>query len=355
MSEARHCKLLILGSGPAGYSAAVYAARANLNPVLITGMEQGGQLTTTTDVDNWPGDNDGVQGPELMERMRKHAERFDTEIIFDYINHVDLQEKPLKLTGDSGEYTCDALIICTGASAMYLGLESETAFMGKGISACATCDGFFYRNQRVAVIGGGNTAVEEALYLSNIADEVILVHRRDELRAEKILQGQLFEKEKNGNVTIMWDHTLEEVLGDKAGVTGMRIRHVKSDETQDIDVHGIFIAIGHKPNTAIFDGELDMNGGYISVKSGSEGNATATSIEGVFAAGDVMDHVYRQAVTSAGTGCMAALDAEKYLDQLETVEAEKTKDSEKPKDSKKPKSAKKEKDNAKTQTGEKAK
>lgn len=318
MSDARHCKLLILGSGPAGYSAAVYAARANLNPVLITGMEQGGQLTTTTDVDNWPGDNDGVQGPELMERMRKHAERFDTEIIFDHINKVDLQEKPLKLTGDSGEYTCDALIICTGASAMYLGLESETAFMGKGISACATCDGFFYRNQKVAVIGGGNTAVEEALYLSNIADEVILVHRRDELRAEKILQGQLFEKEKNGNVTIMWDHTLEEVLGDKAGVTGMRIKNVKSDETQDIDVHGIFIAIGHKPNTAIFDGQLDMKGGYISVKSGSEGNATATSIEGVFAAGDVMDHIYRQAVTSAGTGCMAALDAEKYLDQLET-------------------------------------
>lgn len=354
MSDVKHCKLLILGSGPAGYSAAVYAARANLSPVLITGMEQGGQLTTTTDVDNWPGDNDGVQGPELMERMRKHAERFDTEIIFDHINSVDLQQKPLKLTGDSGEYSCDALIVCTGASAMYLGLESEAAFMGKGISACATCDGFFYRNQKVAVIGGGNTAVEEALYLSNIADEVILVHRRDELRAEKILQSQLFEKEKNGNVTIMWDHTLEEVLGDKSGVTGMRIKNVKSDDMQDIDVHGIFIAIGHKPNTAIFDGQLDMKGGYISVKSGSEGNATATSIEGVFAAGDVMDHVYRQAVTSAGTGCMAALDAEKYLDQLETVEAEKTKDSETPKDAKKPKSAKKAKSTGKNKGTKKA-
>ncbi len=317
MSTARHCKLLILGSGPSGYSAAVYAARANLNPVLITGMEQGGQLMTTTDVDNWPGDNEGVQGPELMERMKKHAERFDTEIIIDHINKVDLKNKPFTLTGDSGTYTCDALIISTGASAMYLGLESETKFMGRGISACATCDGFFYRNRKVAVIGGGNTAVEEALYLSNIAEEVILVHRRDELRSEKILQDQIFEKAKNGNITLMWDNVLEEVLGDNAGVTGMRIKNVKTDETQDIDVHGIFIAIGHKPNTQIFEGQLDMHHGYIKVQSGLEGNATATSIEGVFAAGDVMDHVYRQAVTSAGTGCMAALDAEKHLDKAE--------------------------------------
>ena len=315
MSTAKHCKLLILGSGPSGYSAAVYAARANLNPVLITGMEQGGQLMTTTDVDNWPGDNEGVQGPELMERMKKHAERFDTEIIFDHINKVDLKNKPFTLTGDSGTYTCDALIISTGASAMYLGLESEKKFMGRGISACATCDGFFYKNRKVAVIGGGNTAVEEALYLSNIAEEVILVHRRDELRSEKILQDQIFEKAKNGNITLMWDNTLEEVLGDNAGVTGMRIKNVKTDETQDIDVHGIFIAIGHKPNTQIFEEQLDMHHGYIKVQSGLEGNATATSIEGVFAAGDVMDHVYRQAVTSAGTGCMAALDAEKHLDK----------------------------------------
>ena len=318
MSDIKHCKLLILGSGPSGYTAAVYAARANLDPVLITGMQQGGQLTTTTDVDNWPGDNDGVQGPELMDRMLKHAQRFDTEIIFDQINSLDLSKKPFSLQGDSGTYSCDALIISTGASAMYLGLESEQKFMGKGVSACATCDGFFYRNQKVAVIGGGNTAVEEALYLSNIADEVILVHRRDELRAEKILQKQILEKAKNGNITLMWDHVLDEVLGDDSGVTGIKIKNVKSDATQDIDVHGVFIAIGHKPNTQIFEGQLDMEGGYITVKSGTAGNATATSVEGVFASGDVMDHVYRQAVTSAGTGCMAALDAEKYLDQLES-------------------------------------
>ena len=317
MQETKHCRLLILGSGPAGYTAAVYAARANLSPVLITGMEQGGQLTTTTDVDNWPGDNDGVQGPELMDRMKKHAERFETEIIIDQIASVDFSSRPLKLQGDTGSYTADALVISTGASAMYLGLESETEYKGRGISACATCDGFFYRNRRVAVIGGGNTAVEEALYLSNIASEVILVHRRDSLKAEKILQSQLFEKEKNGNITIMWDHTLEEVLGDTGGVTGMKVKHTKTAETQDIDVHGIFIAIGHKPNTAIFDGQLDMKGGYITVQSGAAGNATATSVPGVFASGDVMDHIYRQAITSAGTGCMAALDAEKYLDALD--------------------------------------
>ena len=320
MSDPRHCRLLILGSGPAGYTAAVYAARANLNPVLITGMEQGGQLMTTTDVDNWPGDNEGVQGPDLMDRMQKHATRFDTEIIFDYISEVDLSQRPFRLKGDSAEYTCDALIIATGASAMYLGLESEEAFKGKGVSACATCDGFFYRGQKVAVIGGGNTAVEEALYLSNIAEEVTLVHRRDALRAEKILQKQLFDKAGNGNVTIMWDSVLDEVLGDDSGVTGMRIRNVKDDSTTDIDLQGVFIAIGHKPNTAIFEGQLDMEGGYIKVRSGTEGNATLTSVEGVFAAGDVMDHVYRQAVTSAGTGCMAALDAEKYLDALEAGE-----------------------------------
>lgn len=313
--EARHCPLLILGSGPAGWTAAVYAARANLNPVVITGLEQGGQLMTTTDVDNWPGDNDGVQGPELMERMKKHAERFDTEVIFDHIHTVQLKDKPYRLTGDSGEYTCDALIICTGASAQYLGLESETTFAGKGVSACATCDGFFYRNQKVAVIGGGNTAVEEALYLSNIASEVVLVHRRDALRAEKILQDKLFEKEKNGNVTIEWNHNLDEILGDDSGVTGMRIKHAQNGETKDVELMGVFIAIGHKPNTDIFQGQLDMAGGYIKVQSGLEGNATATSVPGVFAAGDVMDHVYRQAVTSAGTGCMAALDAEKYLEE----------------------------------------
>ena len=317
MSDPRHCRLLILGSGPAGYTAAVYAARANLDPVLITGMEQGGQLMTTTEVDNWPGDNEGVQGPELMERMQKHATRFDTEIIFDYISEVDFSQRPFRLRGDSAEYTCDALIIATGASAMYLGLESEEAFKGKGVSACATCDGFFYRGQKVAVIGGGNTAVEEALYLSNIAGEVTLVHRRDALRAEKILQKQLFDKAESGNVTIMWDSVLDEVLGDDSGVTGMRIRNVKDDSTQDIDLQGVFIAIGHKPNTGIFEGQLEMEGGYIKVRSGTEGNATQTSVEGVFAAGDVMDHVYRQAVTSAGTGCMAALDAEKYLDALE--------------------------------------
>ena len=317
MSDTKHCKLLILGSGPSGYTAAVYAARANLDPVLITGMQQGGQLTTTTDVDNWPGDNEGVQGPELMDRMLKHAERFDTEVIFDQINTLDLSKKPFALTGDSGNYSCDALIISTGASAMYLGLESEEKFMGRGVSACATCDGFFYKNQKVAVIGGGNTAVEEALYLSNIADEVVLVHRRDELRAEKILQKQILDKAENGNITLMWDNVLEEVLGDDTGVTGMRIKNVKTNESQDIDLHGVFIAIGHKPNTQIFEGQLEMEGGYITVQSGTSGNATATSVEGVYASGDVMDHVYRQAVTSAGTGCMAALDAEKYLDKLE--------------------------------------
>jgi len=317
MSEAKHCRLLILGSGPAGYSAAVYAARANLSPVLVTGMEQGGQLMTTTDVDNWPGDNDGVQGPDLMARMLAHAERFETEVIFDYISEVDLSQRPFRLKGDSRHYTCDALIIATGASAQYLGLPSEEAFKGKGVSACATCDGFFYRNQKVAVIGGGNTAVEEALYLSNIASEVTLVHRRDALRAEKILQKQLFDKAENGNVTIAWDSTLDEVLGDDSGVTGIRVKSTKDDSTRDIDVHGLFIAIGHKPNTDIFAGQLDMANGYIKVHSGTEGNATATSVAGVFAAGDVMDHVYRQAITSAGSGCMAALDAEKYLDALE--------------------------------------
>ena len=316
MSDPKHCRLLILGSGPAGYTAAVYAARANLSPVLVTGLEQGGQLMTTTDVDNWPGDNDGVQGPDLMERMRKHAERFNTEIVFDHVNKVDLGERPFRLLGDAGTYTCDALIVATGASARYLGLPSEQHFRGKGVSACATCDGFFYRNQKVAVIGGGNTAVEEALYLSNIAAEVTLVHRRDALRAEKILQQHLLEKAEKGNVRIEWNHTLEEVLGDATGVTGMRIRNVKDGTTKDVELQGVFIAIGHQPNTQIFEGQLDMAGGYIKVHSGTEGNATATSVPGVFAAGDVMDHVYRQAITSAGTGCMAALDAEKYLDAL---------------------------------------
>ena len=319
MSEAKHCQLLILGSGPAGYTAAVYAARANLNPVVITGMEMGGQLTTTTDVDNWPGDHEGVQGPELMERMQKHAERFGTEIIFDHIHTTDLKNHPFTLTGDSGVYTCDALIVCTGASAMYLGLESEEAFKGRGVSGCATCDGFFYRNKKVAVIGGGNTAVEEALYLSHIASEVVVVHRRDALRSEKILQDQIMEKAKNGNITIEWDSVLDEVLGDDTGVTGMRIKNVKSGETTDIDLSGVFIAIGHAPNTSIFEGQLEMHNGYIKVQSGTDGNATATSVPGVFAAGDVTDHVYRQAVTSAGTGCMAALDAEKYLDCLDKV------------------------------------
>ena len=316
MSEARHCPLIIIGSGPAGYSAAVYAARANLNPVMITGLEQGGQLMTTTDVDNWPGDNEGVEGPALMERMRLHAERFDTEIIFEYINEVDLKQRPFKLTGDSGEYTCDSLIIATGASAQYLGLESEEAFKGRGVSACATCDGFFYKNQKVAVIGGGNTAVEEALYLANIADHVTIVHRRDSFRSEKILAEQLIEKSKTANVTIEWNHELEEVLGDDAGVNGLRLKNTQDGSTKNIDVHGVFIAIGHKPNTDIFIDQLDMEHGYLTVQSGSQGNATMTSIEGIFAAGDVADHIYRQAITSAGSGCMAALDAERYLDNL---------------------------------------
>lgn len=317
MADAKHCKLLILGSGPAGYTAAVYAARANLNPVMITGMQQGGQLTTTTEVDNWPGDVEGLQGPDLMERMRQHAERFDTEIIFDHINNADLSKRPFTLTGDSGVYTCDALIIATGASAKYLGLPSEEAFKGKGVSACATCDGFFYRNKPVAVIGGGNTAVEEALYLSNIASKVTVVHRRDKFRSEKILSDKLIEKSKNGNVEIEWNHTLDEVLGDDMGVTGLRIKSTQDDSTKDLDVHGVFIAIGHTPNTGIFDGQLDMENGYIIVNSGIKGNATATSVPGVFAAGDVMDSHYKQAITSAGAGCMAALDAEKYLDEQE--------------------------------------
>jgi thioredoxin reductase (NADPH) len=318
MSDTQHHRLLILGSGPAGYTAAVYAARANLNPVLITGMEQGGQLTTTTDVDNWPGDNDGVQGPELMVRMQKHAERFDTKIIFDHIHTTKLDETgPFTLIGDQATYTCDALIIATGASAQYLGLPSEEAFAGKGVSACATCDGFFYRNQKVAVIGGGNTAVEEALYLSNIAAEVVLVHRREGLRAEKILQDKLFDKAENGNVTLAWNSTLDEILGDDSGVTGMRIKSTADGSTQDIDLQGVFIAIGHKPNTDIFAGQLEMKDGYLTIQSGTQGNATATSIPGVFAAGDVGDHIYRQAVTSAASGCMAALDAEKYLDDQE--------------------------------------
>jgi len=317
MSQSKHARLLILGSGPAGYSAAVYAARANLEPLLITGIQMGGQLTTTTDVDNWPGDVEGLMGPALMERMRKHAERFDTEIVFDHIHTADLRRKPFRLVGDSGEYTCDALIIATGASARYLGLPSEEAFMGKGVSACATCDGFFYRGQRVAVVGGGNTAVEEALYLANIADHVTLVHRRDGFRAEKIMQDKLFEKERNGNVSIERNQVLDEILGDHGGVTGVRLRHVQSGQTQDYPVTGVFIAIGHHPNTQIFEGQLEMRGGYIRVRSGLEGMAMATSVPGVFACGDVMDHVYRQAVTSAGTGCMAALDAEKYLDGLE--------------------------------------
>ncbi len=316
MSDVKHCRLLILGSGPAGYTAAIYGARANLQPVLITGLEQGGQLMTTTDVDNWTGEPEGVQGPELMERMRRHAERFATEIIFDHIHKAELESRPFRLTGDSGVYTCDALVIATGASAMYLGLPSEQAFRGRGVSACATCDGFFYRNQKVAVIGGGNTAVEEALYLSNIAAEVTLVHRRDALRAEKILQQQLFDRAEKGNVRLAWNSVLDEVLGDASGVTGIRIRNVKDDSTAELDLHGVFIAIGHKPNTQIFEGQLEMSGGYILVQGGRDGNATATSVPGVFAAGDVMDHVYRQAITSAGAGCMAALDAEKYLDAL---------------------------------------
>jgi thioredoxin reductase (NADPH) len=313
----QHHKVIILGSGPAGYSAAVYAARANLQPVLITGLEQGGQLMTTTEVENWPGDPGDLQGPELMARMLKHAEKFNTEIIFDYINSVDLQQKPFSLSGDQGTYTCDSLIIATGASAKYLGLESEEKFKGKGVSACATCDGFFYRDQPVAVVGGGNTAVEEALYLSNIASKVYLVHRRDELRSEKILQDRLFEKAKNGNVELMWDHVVDEVVGDDSGVNGLRIKNINNEALQTLDVQGVFIAIGHSPNTQIFTGQLDMIGGYITVQSGQQGNATQTSVSGVFAAGDVMDHVYRQAITSAGTGCMAALDAEKYIDALD--------------------------------------
>ena len=316
MSETRHSRLLILGSGPAGYSAAVYAARANLNPVIITGIQQGGQLTTTTDVDNWPGDWEGVQGPELMDRMLKHAERFGTEIIFDQIHTTELTEKPYKLIGDSATYSCDALIIATGASAMYLGLDSEEAFMGKGVSACATCDGFFYRNQKVAVIGGGNTAVEEALYLSNIASEVHLVHRRDELRSEKILQDKIMERAENGNIILHWHNELDEVIGDDMGVTGMNIRSTIDGKLESIDLQGVFIAIGHKPNTQIFGDSLEMRNGYLKVKTGLEGNATATSAEGIFAAGDVCDQIYRQAVTSAGMGCMAALDAERYLDDL---------------------------------------
>ena len=310
----RHVRLLILGSGPAGYAAAVYAARANLEPVLLTGIQQGGQLTTTTEVENWPGDPEGLTGPDLMVRMQKHAEKFDTEIIFDHINKTDLSKRPFTLTGDNGTYTCDALIIATGASARYLGLESEQAFMGKGVSACATCDGFFYRNQKVAVVGGGNTAVEEALYLSNIASEVHVIHRRDNFRSEKILADRLLDKAKNGNVVLHLDRTLEEVVGDEMGVTGIRIKDTQSEAIESLDIMGLFIAIGHSPNTGIFDGQLEMKDGYIKVQSGLEGNATQTSVEGVFAAGDVSDHIYRQAITSAGTGCMAALDAEKFLD-----------------------------------------
>lgn len=316
MSAVQHHKLIILGSGPAGYTAAVYAARANLSPVVITGMQQGGQLTTTTDVDNWPGDAEGVQGPDLMVRMQAHAERFDTEVIFDHINETVLNERPFILKGDNATYSCDALIISTGASAQYLGLPSEEAFAGKGVSACATCDGFFYRNKPAMVVGGGNTAVEEALYLSNICSEVTLVHRRDSLRAEKILQDKLFDKAENGNINIIWNHTLEEVLGDDMGVTGARLMSTANGEKQEVAVDGVFIAIGHKPNTDIFQGQLTMKDGYIVVNSGIEGNATGTSVEGVFAAGDVADHIYRQAVTSAASGCMAALDAERYLDDM---------------------------------------
>lgn len=316
MSDVKHCKLLILGSGPAGYTAAVYAARANLNPVLVTGMQQGGQLTTTTEVENWPGDPEGLTGPNLMERMKHHAERFETEIVFDHINHVDFSTRPFHLKGDSQEYTCDALIISTGASAKYLGLPSEEAFKGRGVSACATCDGFFYRNQKVAVVGGGNTAVEEALYLANIASEVHLIHRRDTFRSEKILIDRLMDKVHNGNIVLHTHRTLDEVLGDEMGVTGVRLKDTQSDQTEQLDVMGVFIAIGHQPNTDIFQGQLDMKDGYIWVQSGLEGNATQTSVPGVFAAGDVMDHNYRQAITSAGTGCMAALDAERYLDSF---------------------------------------
>ena len=317
MSKSRHCRVLILGSGPAGYSAAVYAARANLEPVIVTGIEQGGQLMTTTDVDNWPGDVEGLQGPELMQRMLRHAERYDTAIINDHIKRADLSTRPFQLDGDYGTYTCDALIIATGATAKYLGLDSEEAFKGRGVSACATCDGFFYREQPVAVVGGGNTAVEEALYLSNIASKVTLVHRRDELRAEKILQDKLFKRAREGKVELLWDHVVDEVLGDDSGVTGLRVRGTKNpDASRDLDVKGVFIAIGHSPNTGLFAEQLEMRNGYIVVRSGLDGDATATSIPGVFAAGDVADQVYRQAITSAGAGCMAALDAEKYIDAL---------------------------------------
>ena len=314
MSGTIHHKLIIIGSGPAGYTAAIYAARANLNPVVITGIEQGGQLMTTTEVENWPGDPDDMQGPDLMARMLKHAEKFNTKMVYDYINEVELEQRPFVLKGDSATYTCDALIIATGASAKYLGLESEEAFKGKGVSACATCDGFFYRDKEVAVIGGGNTAVEEALYLSNIASKVYLVHRRDELRSEKILIDRIKEKAKNGNIEFVWNNNLDEVVGDNMGVTGINVKDKNTNETRHIDVHGVFIAIGHSPNTKIFDGQLDMNHGYLKVETGQTGNATQTSIEGVYAAGDVSDHIYRQAITSAGTGCMAALDAERFLD-----------------------------------------
>ena len=313
--KVKHCRLLILGSGPAGYSAAVYSARANLKPVLITGLEQGGQLMTTTEVDNWPGDPEGLQGPGLMERMQKHAERFKTEIIFDHIHTADLKSRPFRLTGDSGVYTCDALIIATGASAKYLGIPSEETFKGKGVSGCATCDGFFYKGQKVAVIGGGNTAVEEAIYLSNIAAHVTVVHRRDSFKAEAILIDQLLARTKDGNVTVEWNHEVDEILGDKSGVTGLRIKD-NSGKKNQLDVQGVFIAIGHAPNTKIFEGQLEMQGGYIKTQAGNQGNATATSVPGVFAAGDVQDHVYRQAITSAGTGCMAALDADRYLQKL---------------------------------------
>jgi len=314
--SARHSRLIILGSGPAGYSAAVYAARANLKPTLIAGLQLGGQLTTTTEVDNWPGDPEGLTGPALMDRMQAHAERFGTELLYDHINEVDLNVRPFVLKGDMKEYTCDALIIATGATAQYLGLESEQKFMGQGVSACATCDGFFYKNQKVMVVGGGNTAVEEALYLSNIAAHVTLVHRRDSLRSEKILQDHLFAKEKEGKISIIWNHEVEEVLGDNTGVTSVRLKSTQDDSKQDVEVHGLFVAIGHKPNTAMFDGQLNLRDGYIQVQSGTSGNATATSVAGVFAAGDVADSIYRQAITSAGSGCMAALDAEKYLDNL---------------------------------------
>lgn len=315
-----HHRLIILGSGPAGYTAAVYAARANLEPVLITGLEQGGQLMTTTEVDNWPGDVEGLMGPDLMDRMRRHAERFDTQFVYDHIHAVDLKQRPFKLTGDQGDYTADALIIATGASARYLGLASETRYRGQGVSACATCDGFFYKGQDVAVIGGGNTAVEEALYLSNIANKVTVVHRRDKFKGEKILHDKLFKRQAEGKVEIVWDATLDEVLGDSTGVSGMRIRNVKNDATREVPLKGVFIAIGHTPNTGLFEGQLDMAGGYIKVRGGSQGDATLTSVPGVFAAGDVMDHVYRQAITSAGTGCQAALDAERYLDALATTQ-----------------------------------